>query len=202
MATKAKKPAAVKKVAAKKPAQKVKAGTSAAADRKALFVAAYLDNGGNATQAAISAGYSPKTADQQGSRLLKDVKIKASISKKAASVLSKFELSIERTLREIARVAYSDPRRFYNPNGSMKPIHELDDDTAAAIASVEVDVLRRDGESVGETVKIKQWDKSAALEKAMKYHGLYEKDNAQRNPFAEMTDEQRRARIAELQARL
>lgn len=111
-------------------------------------------------------------------------------------------LDVTRTLREIARLAYSDPRRFYNPDGSLKLIHDLDDDTAATIASVEVDVLKEDGKAVGETVKVKQWDKNAALEKAMKFHGLYERDNAQRNPFAEMTDEQRRARIAELQARL
>lgn len=187
---------------AKKSAVKVKAGTSAASERKALFIAAYLDNGGNATQAAISAGYSAKTADQQGSRLLKDVKIKAAIKLKAVAVLEKFDLSIDRTLKEIARVAYSDPRRFYRADGSIKAMHELDDDTAATIASVEVDILRQDGAAVGETVKIKQWDKNAALEKAMKYHGLYEKDNSQRNPFVEMTDDQRRQRIAELQAKL
>lgn len=189
---------------AKKPVKRAKAGTSkeAAAARKALFVEAYIANGGNATQAAIAAGYSAKTAGSMGSQLLKDIKVSEEIAKSAKALANKYELTAERTIREIARLAYSDPRRFYNADGSIKAIHELDDDTAATIASVEVDVLRLDGTRVGETVKVKQWDKNAALEKAMKFHGLYEKDNAQRNPFAEMTDEQRRARIAELQARL
>ena len=39
------------------------------------FVKAYLLNGGNATQAAITAGYSEKTAEQQASRLLSNVKV-------------------------------------------------------------------------------------------------------------------------------
>lgn len=40
------------------------------------FCDAYLANGGNATQAAITAGYSATTAGAQGSRLLKNVDIK------------------------------------------------------------------------------------------------------------------------------
>lgn len=184
-----KKPAAVKKatlnkVVAKKPASKVKAGTSKAAaiGRKKAFVESYIANGGNATAAAVTAGFSAKTARQQGARLLSDVAIKAKIASRAEKVANKYELTTERTLREIARLAYSDPRRFYHPNGALKSIHELDDDTAATIASVEVDVLKEDGKAVGETVKVKQWDKNAALEKAMKFHGLYEKDNAQQQP--------------------
>jgi phage terminase small subunit len=52
-----------------------KSGTSkaAAATRRRLFIETYLANGHNATQAAISAGYSAKTAGSQGQRLLKDV---------------------------------------------------------------------------------------------------------------------------------
>lgn len=42
---------------------------------RALFVSAMIRNGGNATQAAVTAGFSPKTARQQGQRLLTDVDI-------------------------------------------------------------------------------------------------------------------------------
>lgn len=48
--------------------------------RKALFVAEYLKDR-NATKAATRAGYSAATAQQQGSRLLKDPSIKAAIAK-------------------------------------------------------------------------------------------------------------------------
>jgi len=46
-----------------------------------IFVTEYLKNGNNATQAAISAGYSEKTASSQGSRLLKSVEVQQYLNK-------------------------------------------------------------------------------------------------------------------------
>lgn len=46
-----------------------------------IFVTEYLKNGNNATQAAIAAGYSEKTASSQGSRLLKSVEIQQFLNK-------------------------------------------------------------------------------------------------------------------------
>lgn len=46
-----------------------------------LFVTEYLQNGNNATQAAIAAGYSEKTASSQGSRLLKSVEVRQYLNK-------------------------------------------------------------------------------------------------------------------------
>ena len=48
------------------------------------------------------------------------------------------------------------------------------------MASVEVDEIKAEAGVIGHTTKLKHWDKNAALEKAMKFHGLYEKDNAQK----------------------
>jgi Terminase small subunit len=52
--------------------KRVKAGNgqAAAAARRGVFVQAYMANGHNATQAAITAGFSAKTAYSQGQRLL------------------------------------------------------------------------------------------------------------------------------------
>ena len=47
--------------------------------KQQAFVHYYLMNGNNATQAAKSAGYSPDTAAQSGSRLLKNVNIREQI---------------------------------------------------------------------------------------------------------------------------
>lgn len=44
--------------------------------KQLLFVEAY---NGNATEAALKAGYSPKTAESQGCRLLKNVKVAEAI---------------------------------------------------------------------------------------------------------------------------
>lgn len=153
-----------------------KAEVAARCDR---FVKAYIANGGNATQAAIEAGYSKKTAYSAGGRLLKRVEIATAIEKNRELASAKAGLTVERTLKEVARLAYSDPRKFYDVAGNLIPIHKLDDDTAACIASLEVDEITSDGAVLGHTKKIKHWDKNAALEKAMKHLGLYEKNNEQ-----------------------
>lgn len=162
-----------------------KAGTSkaSAAQRRMLFVDAYIANGENATQAAITAGYSPKTADQQGSRLLKDVKVKTVLEARRAALREKSGLSVERTLREVARLAYADIRKLYNDDGSLRLPKDLDDDAAAVVAGFEADEIFEgkgaDRKLIGYARKAKLFDKNAALEKAMKFHGLYEKDNDQ-----------------------
>lgn len=58
-----------------------------------IFVTEYIKNGNNATQAAISAGYSEKTAYSQGSRLLKSVEVQ--------QYLNKTEQNLNRDLRQI-----------------------------------------------------------------------------------------------------
>lgn len=164
---------------AKKP--RVKAGTSksAAASRRKLFRDAYIANGHNATAAAIKAGFSPKTADVKGAQLLREVKLSGELAAAAREISRISGLDPERTLREVARVGYVDPRKFYGADGNLMPIVDLDDDCAAAVASIEVDEIKADGLVIGHTKKLKLWDKNAALEKAMKHHGLYKEDNAQ-----------------------
>ena len=58
-----------------------------------IFVTEFIKNGGNATQAAISAGYSEKTAHVQGSRMLKDVKVQ--------QYLNKTEQNLNKDLRQL-----------------------------------------------------------------------------------------------------
>ena len=175
-----------------------KAGTSkaAAASRKSLFIEAYIANGGNATNAAISAGYSAKTAYSSGARLLKDVEIFRLLSERKASALAQAEeetgLTIKGTLRELSYIVHSNPKRLYDADGNMKQVHELEDRDAAAIASLETQeqfeqvknpktgqVEKRHS---GYVKKLKMWDKNAGIDKAMKYFGLFKEDNAQLPP--------------------
>jgi len=46
-------------------------------------------------------------------------------------------------------------RKLFNTDGSLKLIHELDDVTAAAIASIEVDEIKADGVVIGQVKKTK-----------------------------------------------
>lgn len=49
------------------------------APKRRKFVIAYVDNGGNGTQAALTAGYPEKSAASQASRMLKDEKVRRAI---------------------------------------------------------------------------------------------------------------------------
>ena len=73
-------------------------------DKQARFVAEYLVDS-NATQAAIRAGYSEKTAHSQGPRLLDNVEVKAALAAKQNRVLEKLELTAEKVLSDIDRIA-------------------------------------------------------------------------------------------------
>ena len=104
---------------------------------------------------------------------------------------AKFEITTERILLEIARIAYFDPRKLYRPDGSPIPINELDDDTAAALAGLDIqEIFEGSGSDrvfVGYTKKYKVAEKNAALEKLAKYKGLYEADNKQKtDPMREL----------------
>lgn len=60
----------------------------------------------NATQAAIRAGYSPRTAEQAASRLLSFVKVQDEISKEMAERSKRTGINQDRVLMEIAKMAF------------------------------------------------------------------------------------------------
>lgn len=157
--------------------------------KQARFVEEYLIDG-NATRAAVAAGYSEKTAQQMGTENLCKPLITQAIAAKQAILdsqrmvrLAKMELTKDRVALEIARLAFFDPRKLFATDGSPLPIHDLDDDTAAAVAGLEVmEQFEGSGANrvfVGDLKKYKIADKNSALEKAAKITGSYEADNAQ-----------------------
>jgi len=135
----------------------------------------------NATQAYIRAGYKARgqSAASAAERLLRNVEVQLLISALQRDRLQGMELTQERVLREVARLAFSDIRKAYNADGSMKLPHELDDDTAAAISGIETLTTSAGSEDSPLsliTKKMKLYDKGAALTLAMRHHGLL-KDN-------------------------
>jgi phage terminase small subunit len=144
--------------------------------KQQAFVVAYIElqNCSAAYRTAYNtANMKPKTVHEAASRLLKNSKVAARIAELTAPAILAAGLSVERTLREIARVAYADPRKLYRADGTLLPIVELDEDAAGMIAAIEVDEVRR-------AIRVRMWDKNQALEKAFKYLGLYERETTQR----------------------
>ena len=155
--------------------------------KQEMFVQEYLVDL-NATQAAIRAGYSEKTAYSIGQENLNKPEIAKAIQSAKTKRMDRLEISQDRVLKEYARIAFSDPRRFFDENDNLKPIADLDDDTAACLSGMDINtkyVKNKDDELEPETVKkIKIIDKLGALRDVGKHLGLFEKDNAQKNKDA------------------
>src|SRR5688572_27404276 len=101
------------------------------------FVAEYLIDL-NATQAAIRAGYSPKTANRTASDLLTKPDIQALISQRKEKQLEKADVTAVRIIEELRRLALCDTRGFFDEHGNLKPIHQLTAEQGAALAGVDV----------------------------------------------------------------
>lgn len=144
--------------------------------KRARFVEEYLIDL-NATQAAIRAGYSKKTAEVQGPRLLGNVRVASGIERLKAQRSAKVGITAERILEELRRLALSDVRGLFDEHGNLRAIADLTDEQAAAISSVEV-VTKIIPGAKGEPAdveyvhKIRSWDKPRALELLAKHLGI------------------------------
>ena len=133
----------------------------------------------NATQAAIRAGYSKKTANEQGARLLANVSVRSGIEAAMKKRERRTEITQDRVLQEVARLAFFDMRKLYAEDGTLKAPCDWDDDTAAALAGVEVVETQKVSVEDGQIIKTpefvkkaKVWDKGGALTLAMRHLGM------------------------------
>lgn len=145
--------------------------------RQRLFVAEYLKDL-NATQAAIRAGYSGKTAVVQGPRLLGNVRIATAIAEAMDARAARIEVKADDVLRELLLIARSDIGQAFDTSGKLKALHEIPEDTRRAISGIETDELFEhtgDGEraQTGWVRKVKFWDKVKGLELLGKHLKLW-----------------------------
>lgn len=144
--------------------------------RQGLFVGEYVVDL-NATRAAIAAGYSEKGARVRGAELLANRNISDEIAQRSGKRLSKLEITADRVLQQLARIAFFDVRKLFNVDGSAKQIRELDADAASVITSLEVRELSSgsgDNKHVcGVSRKYKLADKRGALELLGKHLNLF-----------------------------
>lgn len=103
--------------------------------RQLRFIEEYVKDF-NATQAAIRAGYSKKTAYSQGQRLLKHVELAAEIEKRKTKISEQCEVTSERIIKEYAAMAFVDPAEFYHPNGKVRTLRQMPEQTRRALTSI------------------------------------------------------------------
>ena len=132
--------------------------------KQAAFVREYLLDL-NATQAAIRAGYSHRTAEQQGSRLLSNAKVAEAVQAAQTARAERTEIDADWVLKRLASEATADLADILNDAGGIKPVHEWPLIwRQGLVAGIEVQQNVVEGVSAGETVKIKLSDRIKRIE--------------------------------------
>jgi phage terminase small subunit len=158
----------------------------------------------NATAAAMRAGYCAKTARQQGARLLSKVDIAARVQFFKAQRVERTEISVDRVVRELAKIAFASVRQMIavDPNGQPQidltntPHGALD---ALAEVSTET-VLETEGSGKDRKsrpirkTRIKLHDKIRALQLLGEHTGAFKQGkNDSANAFTDMVNQLLRA---------
>ena len=125
-------------------------------EKQKRFVAEYLVDL-NATQAAIRADYSEKTARSIGQRLLTNVDIQAAIQEAIAKRSERTEITQDRVLQELARVAFANGTDFARVVVCEEPVDVVDED-----GELKQVVRRRQMVEILDTEKVDQ-EKRAAI---------------------------------------
>jgi phage terminase small subunit len=141
-------------------------------DKQRRFVAEYLIDL-NATQAAIRAGYSEATARQMGAENLSKPDIANAIAERSKGTAKKLDITAEKVLAAIAEIAFGDVRKMFTEDGALRRPHEWDDETAAAVAGMDVVTVAAGEGMVEHVAKIKRTDRLRALDMLARHHSLY-----------------------------
>ena len=138
-------------------------------EKQQRFVDEYLIDL-NATQAAIRAGYSVKTANEQGSQNLAKLSIQQAIAEQMAERSKRTGINQDRVVLELAKIALVKMTDIVDSQGRIKSDASPDD--LACIESVKYKESESDtGSSVEREVKIAS--KLKALELLGKHLGMW-----------------------------
>lgn len=147
--------------------------------KQAAFAREYLVDL-NATQAAIRAGYKPASAASVGFENLRKPKIAAEIEVAMQRRADRTEVTAERVLNELAKIAFANLADYFRLTPDMDPYIDLASatrDQLAALTEITVeDYTEGRAEDAREVkrVKIKLADKKAALELLGRHLGLWD----------------------------
>ena len=136
-------------------------------EKQKRFVSEYIIDL-NAKQAAIRAGYSPKTAEVQASRLLSLVKVQTEITKAMEDREKRTGITQDRVLAELSAIAFAKATDYVEVDEDgfvkIKPTVGLTDEQKSAIAGIK---------KGANGIEIKLVDKTKALEMLSRHLGLF-----------------------------
>ena len=150
--------------------------------KQARFVQEYLIDL-NATQAAIRAGYSKKTADVQGYQLLQKPLVSEAIVKAQAGLSDKNGDLVQKIIDELKIIAFSDianHTRIDPDTGAIcaKGFDEMPPGASRALQSIDENrAIKEDADgnkvTVYDKVNFRMWDKLKAIDLLGKHLGMF-----------------------------
>jgi phage terminase small subunit len=133
-------------------------------DKQRRFVDEYLVDL-NATQAAIRAGYSDKTAYSVGHENLSKPEIADALAKAQAERSARTKIDADWILRRLADEADADVADLYDVAGSLKPVHQWPLIwRKGLVAGLDVEEIKEEGRTVGIIRKVKLSDRIKRIE--------------------------------------
>lgn len=138
-------------------------------EKQNKFVREYLIDL-NGTRAAIRAGYSVKTAAEQASRLLRNVKVQEAIETAMARRSRRTGVIQDRVLNELAKLAFVQITDVIDPDSAEIKRDAAEEDLAC------IQSVRIKPNEWGVEREVKLYDKKSALELLGRHLGMF-KDN-------------------------
>lgn len=140
----------------------------------------------NATQAAIRAGYSERTAYSIGEENLRKPEIAKALESARAELSARTEITQDMVLRELAKIGFADIRKAVNWRANVTGMVQEDDGTERLAVTNEVCLIDSDklddatAAAVAEVsqtaqggLKVKLHDKQAALVNIGRHLGMF-----------------------------
>ena len=121
----------------------------------------------NASQAAIRAGYSPKTAEQAASRLLTIVKVSDEIKREMAERSKRTGINQDRVVQELAKLAFVNIADVVDLDNATVRRSATDEDLAC------IQSVKMKPSEFGTEREIKLYDKNASLELLGRHLGMF-----------------------------
>lgn len=117
-------------------------------EKQELFVLEYLIDL-NATQAAIRAGYSARSARNQANRLMTNDDIQEAIKKANSERLERIKVDSDHVLQRLIEIDSLDISDIFNDNGTVKPFSQWPKSWLRSVSNVDItEKLDEEGSSI------------------------------------------------------
>jgi phage terminase small subunit len=159
-------------------------------DKQEMFCREYLTDL-NATQAAIRAGYSAKTANRTAHENMTKPEIQARLAELMKERNQKAQISSEYVLNRLVEIDQLDVLDILNDEGDMKPVKEWPKSWRTTLSGLDIIAMGSDQDTTTLVKKIKWPDKLKNLELLGKHIDVqaFKEQTENRVTIQELSDE-------------